>query len=79
MNRHHYRDARLIEEKLSDAGRPDWALMIDDAIEGGSTASDILIRLRSALTQIRAQPLGLPTQLEDQIEVLLLDIGSAEE
>ena len=33
MNGHYYRDARLIEEKLSEAGHPDWALQIDDAIE----------------------------------------------
>lgn len=78
MNRRHYRDARLIEEQLSEAGRPDWALQIDDAIEGGSTAADILIRLRRALTQIQAQPLGLPAQLQKQIEVLLVDIDRAE-
>ena len=75
MNRHYYREARLIEEKLSEAGHPDWALQIDDAIEEGSSASEILNQLRSTLTQIQGQHLGLPAHLEDEIEVLLRAIA----
>ncbi|MEP7034123.1 MAG: hypothetical protein ABI662_01010 [Dermatophilaceae bacterium] len=78
MNRRYYRDARLIEEALSEAGRPDWAQLIDDAIEGGSSASDILVRLRDVLTQIQTQQLRLPVQLEDQIQSLVRDIDGAE-
>ncbi|MEO8557401.1 MAG: hypothetical protein ABI474_12110 [Actinomycetota bacterium] len=78
MNRNHYRDARLIEEALALADRPDLALLIDDAIEGGgSTASEILIRLRTTLTQIRNQQLALPAQLADQIEDLARAIDGA--
>jgi hypothetical protein len=78
MNRNLYRDARLIEEGLSQADRPDWALLVDDAIEGGgSTASEILIRLRTTLTQIQNQQLALPAQLEDQIEDLVRAIDGA--
>jgi len=75
MNRHYYREARLIEEKLSEAGHPDWALQIDDAIEEGSSASEILNQLRRTLTQIQGQHLGLPAHLEDEIEVLLRAIA----
>ena len=75
MNGHYYRDARLIEEQLSEAGHPDWALQIDDAIEDGSSASEILVRLRGALTQIWEQHLGLPAHLEDEIEALLRALG----
>ncbi len=75
MNGHYYRDARLIEEKLSEAGHPDWALQIDDAIEDGSSASEILVRLRGALTQIQQQHLGLSAQLADEIEALLQALG----
>ena len=75
MNGHYYRDARLIEEKLSEAGHPDWALQIDDAIEDGSSASEILNQLRSTLTQIQGQHLGLSALLENQIEVLLRAIA----
>lgn len=75
MNGHYYRDARLIQEKLSEAGRPDWALQIDDAIEDGSSASEIINRLRSTLIQIQDQHLGLPAQLEDEIEDLVRAMG----
>jgi hypothetical protein len=78
MNRNLYRDARLIEEALAQADRPDWALLIDDAIEGGSSASDILVRLRATLTQIRNQQRALPSRLEDQIEDLARAIDRAQ-
>jgi len=78
MNGHYYRDARLIQEQLSEAGHPDWALQIDDAIEDGTSASEILIRLRSTLTQIQDQQLGLPVELAGEIEDLLRDIGQTQ-
>jgi hypothetical protein len=71
MNGHFYRDARLIQEELSEAGHPDWALQIDDALEEGSSAAEILVRLRSTLTQIRDQGLGLPSHLENEIQDLI--------
>ena len=71
MNGHFYRDARLIQEQLSEAGHPDWALQIDDALEEGSSATEILVRLRGTLTQIRDQGLGLSSQLEDEIRDLI--------
>ena len=75
MNDHYYRDARLIQEQLSEAGHPDWALQIDDAIEDGWSAPEILKALQTTLTQIRDQNLGLPPQLEGEIEVLIKAIG----
>jgi len=77
MNRNYYRDARVIEEALAQDDRPDWALLIDDAIEGGSTAPDILNRLRTTLAQIQDQHLNLPPELDDQIEILARAIDSA--
>lgn len=77
MNRNYYRDARLIEEALAQDGRPDWALLIDDAIEGGSTAPDILGRLRATLSQIQNQHLDLPAELDDQINSLAKAIEAA--
>jgi hypothetical protein len=77
MNRSYYRDARLIEEALAQADRPDWALLIDDAIEGGSTGPDILMRLRTTLTQIQNQHLNLPAELDDQIERLAKAVEGA--
>ena len=71
MNGHYYRDARLIQEQLSEAGHPDWALQIDDAIEDGTSASEILLRLRSTLAQIQEQQLGLSAELEGEIENLM--------
>ena len=71
MNDHYYRDARLIQEQLSEAGHPDWALQIDDAIEDGTSAPEILIRLRSTLAQIQEQQLGLSVELEGEIENLM--------
>jgi hypothetical protein len=77
MNGHYYRDARLIEEQLAEAGRPDLALLIDDAIEAGSSSSEVLIQLRTTLTQIQNQSPGLPAQLDDQIEQLSSAVGRA--
>jgi hypothetical protein len=77
MNRHYYRDARLIEEALAQDDRPDWALLIDDAIEGGSTGPDILNRIRTTLAQIQGQHLSLPAGLDDQIESLAKAIDDA--
>jgi hypothetical protein len=77
MNRSYYRDARLIEEALAQADRPDWALLIDDAIEGGSTGPDILTRLRTTLSQIQNQHLNLPAGLTGQIENLAKAIDRA--
>jgi hypothetical protein len=70
MNRLYYRDARLIEEALDQAGRPDWALEIDDAIEGGTSGSQILTQLRTTLIQIQNQNLNLTAELHDQIAQL---------
>jgi hypothetical protein len=70
MNRLYYRDARLIEEALDQAGRPDWALQIDDAIEGGTSGSQILTQLRTTLIQIQNQNLNLTAELHDQIATL---------
>jgi hypothetical protein len=70
MNRLYYRDARLIEEALDQAGRPDWALQIDDAIEGGTSGSQILMQLRTTLIQIQNQSLNLSAELQDQITQL---------
>jgi len=75
MNGHYYRDARLIQEELSEAGHPDLALLIDDAVEEGSSASEILNRLRSTLIQIHDQHLNLPAQLEEEIENLMRALG----
>jgi len=77
MNGHYYRDARLIQEELSEAGHPDLALLIDDAVEEGSSASEILNRLRSTLIQIHDQHLNLPAQLVDEIEGLTRAIEGA--
>jgi hypothetical protein len=77
MNSEYYRDARLIEEGLEQAGRPDWALRIDDAIEGGSSASDILTQLRTTLIQIQNQHLNLPAALDEQIVRLSGAVGRA--
>jgi len=70
MNRLYYRDARLIEEALDQAGRPDWALEIDDAIEGGTSGSQILTQLRTTLIQIQNQNLNLTAELHYQIAQL---------
>ena len=78
MNRQYYRDARLIEEELEQAGRPDWAQRIDDAIEGGSSASDVLTQLRTTLIQIQTQRLNLPAALDEQIERLSSALGRAQ-
>jgi hypothetical protein len=77
MNGHYYRDARLIQEELSEAGHPDLALLIDDAVEEGSSASEILNRLRSTLIQIHDQHLNLPAQLEEEIEDLARALDGA--
>jgi len=78
MNSRYYREARLIEEKLSEAGRPDWALQIDDAIEVGSSVAEVLARLRSTLVEIQNQHLDLPAQLKKEIEDLTRALDDAQ-
>ncbi len=77
MNGSYYRDARLIEEKLEQAGSPYWAQQLDDVIEGGSSAASILLELRTTLIQIQDQHLDLPAQLNDDITQLTKALGRA--
>jgi hypothetical protein len=77
MNSRYYRDARMIEQGLEQAGRPDWALQVDDAIEGGSSASEILTTLRTTLVLIQGRRSDLPAPLADQIEQLVRALDRA--
>jgi len=44
--------ARALRDELDAAGHQSWSRAIDDAIAGGSTGTEILMRLRSVLTRI---------------------------
>lgn len=44
--------ARALRDELDAAGHQNWSREIDDAIAGGSTGTEILMRLRSVLTRL---------------------------
>jgi hypothetical protein len=48
----YYADARDIAAKLFERGEFDWSERIEDAISGGSTATEILMRVRFCLRQL---------------------------
>lgn len=63
-NPDYYAEARAIAVKLFERGEFDWSEKIEDAISGGSTATEILMRIRFCLQQLLAS--GTSNQDESQ-------------
>jgi hypothetical protein len=57
-----YGEARALGTALWDAGHPEWARRIDDAVSEGFTASEILMHVRMILKQVE-QTGDLPKEL----------------
>ncbi len=48
----YYASAQAIAAQLFERGEFDWSREIEDAIEGGSTATEILMRVRFVLRRL---------------------------
>jgi hypothetical protein len=48
----YYVEVRSIATRLFERGEFDWSERIEDAIAGGSTATEILMRVRSCLREL---------------------------
>lgn len=59
----YYASAQSIAAQLFERGEFDWSREIEEAIEGGSTATEILMRVRFALQRLLRS--GLPTEAEE--------------
>lgn len=60
----YYADARSIAVALFERGEFGWSEKIEDAITGGSTATEILMRIRFCLLQLLDS--GVANQDEDR-------------
>jgi hypothetical protein len=47
-----YAAARALRDELDSSGHRDWSGEIQDAVEGGSTGTEILMRLRWVVTRL---------------------------
>jgi hypothetical protein len=63
-NPDYYGEARSIATKLFERGEFDWSERIEDAISGGSTATEILMRVRFCLQELLDS--GLPDGEEER-------------
>jgi len=68
-----YRSAERISARLALDGRPAWAESIREAISGGATGTEILMRLRWALRQLRESDVACD-ELITVLDELLNDI-----
>ena len=71
MKRDYYQEARSIAADLSAQGLTNHAATIHDAVEAGSTGTEILMALRYALRQVQKEVAVLPPMTEDSMARLL--------
>jgi len=77
MSRDYYAEGEQIACSLESHGLTSEAKCIRDAIDGGSTASEILMRLRWQLLKIDAANLPMNLGTRAKIRDLSLAIGAA--
>jgi hypothetical protein len=77
MTRDYYGEARALGADLWEAGYKQWADKIDSVVEGGSTATEILMGLRWTLSQLLASEPGLPSDLSMRADLVKREIDSA--
>jgi hypothetical protein len=77
MSRDYYGEARALGADLWEAGYRQWADKIDSVIDGGSTATEILMGLRWTLSQLLVSEPGLPSELSTRADTVHREIDSA--
>ena len=70
MTRDFYDDGFELAEQVRDAGHPEWAVRLEDAIESGSTATEILMGLRWVTGELLSAIADLPTETRGLAEDL---------
>jgi hypothetical protein len=68
-----YANARTIATELFERGEFDWSRRIEDAIAGGSTSTEILMRVRHCLRELLEAGVASPTE-ETQARSLFTQI-----
>ena len=69
-HRDFYDEAQQLAAALFERGQFDWSNEIEEAIGGGSTATEILMRVRSAIRQLLRS--DVPTATERDAAKLLV-------
>ena len=69
--RNYYQEARRLAWLLNEDGLPHWATTFEEAINGGFTATEILMALRWHAQQFQKAPLHLSAETSRQLERLL--------
>lgn len=72
----YYLTARKIATELSQTGYSDWGARIINAIEAGSTATEILMGVRWHLDQFRELKFPISPVLESKISSLLVELDN---
>jgi hypothetical protein len=76
MQRDFYNDAFELAHQTRDAGHPDWAVRLEDTIESGSTATEILMGLRWVLGELLSAVTDLPPETRGLADDLRASIGN---
>lgn len=77
MSRDYYAEAMGIAQRLDDEGLADKARALREAIETGSTGTEILMALRWNLQRIDSENLGVGMSTRERIRELGAAIGVA--
>lgn len=72
-----YADAEALGASLAEGGHREWEGRIDDAILGGATSGEILMRLRAAIREILAIAPSIDATSRARATKLLSDIDRA--
>jgi hypothetical protein len=70
----YYAEARGIAVALFERGETDWSDRIEEAIEGGATATEILMRLRHTLRELLRSGVAPGDQPVEQLVRQLDDV-----
>jgi hypothetical protein len=73
-NPDYYAQAREIASALSESGHPEWSNQIEEAIAGGSTATEILMRIRFVLRE--ASDAGVTDEISDVVVRLISELDA---
>ncbi len=75
--RDYYAEARELASHLTDEGFDDWAARLEEAIEGGFTATEILMALRWQAQQLQAARLQISAEADSRLKLLLAGLEAA--
>ena len=75
MSYHYYTIAKLVAEELRESSQQYWSDRICDAIDSGSTGTEIVMTLRSILEQVLKDNNALPSTAIENIKHLQRELA----